>query len=178
MEGALARTTTPNSTFEETCYELNLSQNTNVTFSLDESLLGRRAVGPQSRRRGTPADQDPDLSDGQICVVFFSKRCDAMVFHGFWLVFIVVQGIFIVIYVFFPFLSLQCDFFAKPSRPMFFAMFLRFIDHHMRFPMVNKTRSSNAMFAIYRSSLPKSKCSDGGNFCSRSNIQDPKWRSP
>ena len=83
MEGALARTTTPNSTFEETCYELNLSQNTNVTFSLDESLLGRRAVGPRSGRRGTPADQDQDLSDGQICVVFFSKRCDVMVFHGF-----------------------------------------------------------------------------------------------
>ena len=72
MEGALARTTTPNSTFEETCYELNLSQNTNVTFSLDESLLGRRAVGPQSRRRGTPAGQDQDLSNGMSISIFLA----------------------------------------------------------------------------------------------------------
>ena len=79
VEGALARTTTPNSTFDETCYKLNLSQNTNVTFSLDESLLRRRAVGPRSWRRGAPADQDQDLSDGPFVWSCFSKRWDAMV---------------------------------------------------------------------------------------------------
>ena len=125
MEGALARTTTPDSTFEETCcYKLISSQNTNVTFSLDVSLLGRRAVGPRSRRRGTPASQDQDLSDGQIFGVF-SKWCDAMVFHGFWLAFTLVQGIFNFhrISCFCHFLSLIFDFLPNQHDQCFLQCF-------------------------------------------------------
>ena len=63
------------------------------------------------------------------------------------------QGIFMVFHYFsfFKWNHFQwCNFVAKPSEPIF----LRFIDHHMRlFPMVTNHRSSDAMFAMYRSSL-------------------------
>ena len=44
----------------------------------------------------------------------------------------------------------RCNFVAKPSEPIF----LRFIDHHTQlFPMFANHRSSDAMFAMYRSSV-------------------------
>ena len=44
----------------------------------------------------------------------------------------------------------RCNFVAKPSEPIF----LRFIDHHTQlFPMFANHQSSDAMFAMYRSSV-------------------------
>ena len=78
-------------------------------------------------------------------------------FHGFSRYFIV-----FIVFIFLSLPSSTMHFFAEPSGPMF----LRIIDHcRQLFPMVANHRSSEAMFAMYRSSLHTSGV--GKTFCNQ-----------
>ena len=93
---------------------------------------------------------------------------DVMVFHDLWLVFMISQDIFMVSgwyswfsryfhVFFFIYLSLPSSamqFILLKHQDWCFCHVLRFIDHRMRLlPMVTNHWSSDAMFAMYRSSL-------------------------